>query len=159
MASATAVARLSGIAALLVALMIATAAPVAADGTELDHVMATAKAQIGARWVHYAKGPNTFDCVGFVWYVYHENGLQDRIGGYRGVKAYYSWFKERGLVSTSDGKPGDLIIWGNFQHIGINIDGVSAISALVNPYGVKIHPINKWIGVKFRYFLHTQLQQ
>jgi peptidoglycan DL-endopeptidase CwlO len=159
MASAAAVARLSGIAGLLVALMIATAAPVAAAGTEYDRVLATAKNQLGDRWVHYAKGPNTFDCVGFVWYVYHENGLQDKIGGYRGVKAYYNWFKERGLVGTGNGMPGDLIIWGNFQHIGMNLGGGKAISALVNPHGVSIHDIKGYLGIRFRFFLHTHLAQ
>jgi hypothetical protein len=32
-----------------------------------------------------------------------------------------------------------------------------AISALLAPYGVKIHPVKTWINEKFRYYLHTNL--
>jgi cell wall-associated NlpC family hydrolase len=135
----------------------ATAAPVAAAETEYESVRQLAMSKIGANWVHYAKGPNTFDCVGFVWYIYKMNDLQDRIGGYRGVKAYHNWFQERGLVSTSNPRLGDLVIWGKFKHIGMYIGDGMAISALVQPYGVKVHPVKGYLNVKFKEYLHTQI--
>jgi cell wall-associated NlpC family hydrolase len=157
---ARAAARLVLLASIVAGLLVGAAAPVAADesapATQLEQVLATAKEHLGARWVHYAKGPNVFDCVGFVFYAYNENGLKDLIGGYRGVKAYFKWFQERGLASQSNPQPGDLIVWGKFKHIGIYMGPDQAISALINPYGVSIHPIRKsWIGMAVKAYLHV----
>lgn len=157
MALARVVSRISLPIALILGLILTTAAPVAAATTEYDRVFDLAKSKLGADWVHYAKGPDTFDCVGFVWYIYKMNDLQDRIGGYRGVKAYYNWFKERGLVSTSNPRLGDLIVWGRFKHIGMYIGDGKAISALSQPYGVSIHPVKGYLNVRFKAYLHTQI--
>lgn len=156
---ARAVARLSLPIALVLGMTLATSAPVAASAgpNELAAVIDTAKSKIGANWVHYAKGPNTFDCVGFAWYAFKVNDLQHHIGGYRGVKSYYNWFRERGLVATSNPRPGDLIIWGKFKHIGIYLGEGKAISALIQPWGVKIHPVTGYIPMKVKAYLHTRL--
>jgi cell wall-associated NlpC family hydrolase len=152
-------ARISLPIALVLGLVLTTAAPVAAGTTEYDRLYDTAMSKIGANYVHYAKGPNTFDCVGFVWWVYKTNNLQDRIGGTRGVKSYYNWFRDRGLVSTSNPRVGDLVIWGKFKHIGMYIGNGKAISALVQPYGVKVHPVKGYLNVKFKAYLHTQISR
>ncbi len=164
MVSARAVARIFVPMTLVIGLLFSGAAPVGASAApnQFAPIYQLAKTKVGDPWIHYAKGPNKFDCVGFVWYVYAQNGLKDRIGGYRGVKSYYSWFKKRGKVSKTNPKPGDLIIWGNFQHIGMYV-GTNrkgkpmAISALVNPWGVKIHPVKSWIDEPFRYYLHVSI--
>jgi peptidoglycan DL-endopeptidase CwlO len=157
---ARAVARISIPFVLVLGLMFSVA-PVAASGsaTQFQQIYASGRAKLGAPWVHYAKGPNKFDCVGFVWWIYAQNDLKDRIGGYRGVRSYYSWFRERGMVSRSNPRPGDLVIWGDFKHIGMYIGDGKAISALVNPYGVKVHPVQGYLNVPFRYYLHTQIQR
>ncbi|MEO6349690.1 MAG: NlpC/P60 family protein [Candidatus Limnocylindrales bacterium] len=147
-------------ASILAGLLVGAAAPVAADETtpttQFDRVFATAKEHLGARWVHYAKGPEVFDCVGYVFFIYNENGLKDLIGGYRGVKAYFNWFRDRGLASTTNPQPGDLIIWGRYKHIGMYLGPDQAISALINPYGVSVHPIRKsWIGMAVKAYLHV----
>jgi cell wall-associated NlpC family hydrolase len=154
---ASGVARFVLLGSILASLLLATAAPVAAAGTELDRVIATATAQRGDRWVHYAKGPDKFDCVGFVFFSFDQNGLKERIGGYRGVKGYFKWFQSRGLAGLTNPLPGDLIVWGKFQHIGIYLGNGMAISALINPYGVKIHPVTGYIGMKVKAYLHTQI--
>ena len=94
-----------------------------------------------------------------MWYVYAQNGLKDKIGGYRGVKAYYNWFKKRGKVSKTNPKPGDLIIWGNFQHVGMYVGNGKAISTLVKPWGVKIHPVKGWLNTPFKYYLHVSIHR
>jgi cell wall-associated NlpC family hydrolase len=147
---------------LVLGVVLTNAAPVAASTspvTEFAKVFDLAKTKIGDPWVHYAKGPNKFDCVGYVWFIFHENGMQDRIGGYRGVKAYFSWFKDRGLVSQDNPQIGDLIIWGKFQHVGMYVGDGKAISALINPYGVKIHPVKGYLNEPFRYYLHTRMER
>ena len=161
MTFARAVTRLTLPIALLLGLILATTVPVAAaDGaTDYQKVFAVAKAQLTDPWKHYAKGPHKFDCVGFVWFVYNENGLKSRIGGYRGVKSYYNWFRSRGLVSRSNPKRGDLIVWGRFKHIGMYIGDGKAISALINPYGVKIHPVKGYLNVSFKAYLHVNIER
>jgi len=148
--------------AFVLGIILTTAAPVAANAgaTEYQQVLQTAKSKIGANWVHYARGPNVFDCVGFVWYAFKQNDLQSHIGGYRGVKSYYNWFKERGLALGPNATPrlGDMLIWGKFKHVGIYIGDGKAISALVQPYGVKIHPMKGYLNVNLKAILRTQLE-
>ncbi len=162
MALARVVTRLSLPITLLLGLILATASPVAAaaDLTEFQQVRHTAMSKLDARWVHYARGPQTFDCVGFVWYAFKENELASKIGYYRGVRGYYKWFKTRGLAAgpSAAAKPGDLIIWGDFKHIGIYLGDGKAISALSNPYGVSVHPVKGYIRMKVKAILHTRLE-
>jgi cell wall-associated NlpC family hydrolase len=73
---------------LLVGLLIAAAiglpSPVAASTTtqtEAAKILSIAQAKLGDRYSFAAVGPNTFDCSGFVYYVYKQAGLLDRIGG------------------------------------------------------------------------------
>jgi cell wall-associated NlpC family hydrolase len=140
----------------MVALM---TAPVAAadELSEYELVYAVAHAQLGDQWKHRARGPDRFDCTGLVWYAFHENDLQSHIGGYRSVSGYVKWFKERGLMSKTNPRLGDLVIWGNNQHAGIYIGDGMAISTLTTNRGVAIHPVKGYLGVKFKTYLRTQL--
>jgi peptidoglycan DL-endopeptidase CwlO len=154
--------RLLFIIALTLGVIAGTAAPAAASGskTELQRVLSIAKAQVGDRYSFASSGPNSFDCSGFVTYVYREAGLLDRIGGKRrSVEGFYRWFKSHGRADKESRRPGDLIVWGRFKHIGIYIGNGYAISALVNPYGVKIHPVKGYIGMKVKAYLHVKLER
>ena len=147
---------------IVVALSVLTqlTAPIAAASTpqtEYELVYATAHAHLGDQWKLRATGPNQFDCSGFVWYVFHENGLQDRIGGYRSVAGYFNWFKARGQVSRTNPLPGDLVVWGSNQHIGLYIGNGQAISVLTTRSGVSIHPVTGYLGIRFKAYLHTTL--
>jgi cell wall-associated NlpC family hydrolase len=146
---------------LAVALLATSAVPVAAaGGTELDRVLATGRAQLGDRYKFLGRGPDVFDCVGFVWYAFKQNDLQAQIGFYRGVAGYWKWFKDRGLIVTSNPRVGDLIVWGRNTHIGIYLGPDQALSALVNPYGVSVHPIRKsWIGMGVKGYLRVSMQR
>ena len=161
MFSARALTRITLPVLLVLGLIFSSAPPVAASPapTDFGAIFSLAKKKIGDPWKHYAKGPNKFDCVGYVWFIYAQNGLKDKIGGYRGVKSYYRWFKQRGRVSKTNPKVGDLIIWGDFQHVGMYIGDGKAISALVNPWGVKIHAVKGWLNEPFRYYLHTSISR
>ena len=152
--SAIAVSRSAVLTALLAGLMMITATPVAAGSSQADKVIDTAKSKIGSKWVHYAKGPNTFDCVGLVWYAFKKNDLATKIGGYRSVKGYFNWFRDRGLVSST-GRRGDLVVWGKMQHIGINLGDGKSISALTT--GVRVHPTKGYLTIGFKAFLRTKI--
>ena len=97
MASASAVARFALLASILVGLLIVNVSPVAAtDSSQAERVTNTALNQRGDPWRHYAKGPDRFDCVGLVLFAYNQNGLKDKIGGYRSPGGYYNWFNDHG---------------------------------------------------------------
>ena len=147
--------------ALIAGLMLASIQSVAAaqPQTELEAVLATAKAQLGDPWKHYATGPDAFDCSGLVFYSFKMNGLKDRIGGYRSSKGYYNWFKNRGMADMNAPRVGDLIVWGKFQHVGIFLGDGMAISTLTTKSGVSIHPVKGYLGIKVRAYLHVDLER
>jgi cell wall-associated NlpC family hydrolase len=159
--------RLGVILTLTLVATLGVAAPVAADEqapprTELQRVIAVAMGEVGARYAFASAGPNSFDCSGFVTWVYKEAGLLDRIGGKRRtVAGYLQWFKAQGAnrVGRSNAQPGDLIIWGRNKHMGIYLGDGMAISALINPYGVKVHRVTGYIGMKVKTYLHVNLER
>lgn len=147
--------------ALIAGLILASIQGVAAaqPQTELEAVLATAKAQLGDPWKHYATGPDAFDCSGLVFYSFKMNGLKDRIGGYRSAAGYYKWFKARGQADMNAPRIGDLIVWGKFQHVGIFLGDGLAISTLTTKSGVSIHPVKGYLGIKVRAYLHVDLER
>lgn len=159
MAAFRAVAGRVALAFAALALVAQLGAPGVAAGskTEYDLIYATAHSKLGDQWVFRGRGPDVFDCSGLVWYAFHENGLADRIGRYRSVAGYYKWFKNRGRVSRTNPRLGDLVVWGRNQHIGIYIGNGYAISTLVTKSGVSIHPVKGYLGIRFKGYLHTQI--
>jgi cell wall-associated NlpC family hydrolase len=152
--------------ALAGAAFLGTVAPVAADDspsqTELQKIVDIAKSELGAKWSFAATGPSSFDCSGFVTYVYRQAGLLDRIGGKRRtVAGFYKWFNNQtpDRATKENALPGDLIVWGRNQHIGIYLGDGMAISALINPYGVKVHAVTGYIGMKVKAYLHVHLER
>jgi cell wall-associated NlpC family hydrolase len=145
--------------ALLGAFLMSAMAPAvsAAPTTEYQKVFATAKAQLGDRWEYRARGPNRFDCSGLMFFAFDQNGLKLKIGGYRSVSGYYRWFQQQGKVSRTDPQLGDLIVWGNNQHVGMYIGNGMAISTLTTRHGVSIHPVRGYLGVPFKAYLHVDI--
>lgn len=144
--------------------VIAIEAPIAAQGrsSDADRVVAYAKSHIGARFRLGTTGMRYFDCSGLVYRVYQQAGVVKKIGGTRKrAAAYYSWFRQRGLVGRSNPKVGDLIWWtkrGRIVHMGLYVGDNKAISALINPYGVRRHSV-RGILVKFLAFGHAGLNR
>ena len=131
-----------------------TTTPARPTTTRAAQVIAIAKSKLGARWVYGATGPGVFDCSGLVIYSFRKAGVASVVGlgRYRSVRALYAWFRGRGLASRTNGRPGDLVIWGGGTHIGIYLGNGMAISTLLN--GVRVHSI--WATtVRFTAFLHT----
>jgi hypothetical protein len=130
--------------------------------SEAGRVITTALGKLHARWTFGAKGPAEFDCSGFVFYVFKQAGLRDRIGYKRkGARAYRNWFAKRGWRSNGDiskAQPGDILIWGNGHHAGIYMGDNWAVSALINPWGVSIHRPLK-LDMKLTDVLHVQISR
>jgi len=135
-----------------------TTAPASAPTTtaRADQVIAVAKSRLGSRWVYGAAGPAAFDCSGLVIYSFSKAGVASIVGSgrMRSARALYAWFRNRGLASTTNGQPGDLVIWGGGTHVGIYLGNGMAISTLLN--GVRIHSIRATTA-RFTAFLHTGL--
>lgn len=144
-----------------IALSLGFAAPAptahAGGGTEAQRIVQTAKDYLGGKWVYAATGPTSFDCSGLVFRVFKDNGLLDRIGGKRRTVAnFYKWFKNNARVSRKNPRVGDLIVWGNFKHIGIYIGDGMAISTLTS--GVKKHRVHG-LTDPFKAYLHVNLER
>mgnify|MGYP002336231525 CR=1 FL=1 len=155
------------IAVMLALTVIAIEAPIAAEAranprSDADQIVRLARSHIGARFRMGSEGMRYFDCSGLVYRVYQQAGQLRRVGGGRMVAArYFSWFRQRGMLSKGNGKVGDLVFWrkqGRISHMGIYIGGGQAISALINPYGVRKHSL-RGIGQKFAGFGHVKIDR
>ena len=130
MAFARAFARIALPIALMAGVLLTNVAPAAASTsstTNFAKVFTLGKTKLGDPWVHYAKGPNKFDCVGYVWYIFHYYGLQDKIGG-----------EEKDLLKAAD----DALAAGNAaeaatqysQLLSQDAGNIAAIAGLARCY-------------------------
>lgn len=125
---------------------------------EAGKISNTSANQIGKRYKWGATGMQRFDCSGLVYRVFERNNLLKRIGGGRKTAAgYYKWFRTRGLVTRSNPRKGDLVVWGRGKHIGVYIGNGRAISALTTT-GVSRHAV-KGLSVGFTGYLRVNLNR
>jgi cell wall-associated NlpC family hydrolase len=77
------------------------------------------------------------------------------------VAGFLEWFKSQGAnrATRTNRLPGDLIIWGRNKHMGIYLGDGMAISALINPYGVKVHRVTGYIGMRVKTYLHVNIER
>lgn len=133
------------------------AAPAQAASSQAGSIAATARTHVGKGYLLGATGLGRFDCSGLVYRVFAQNGLLAKIGGGRKTaRGYYRWFRERGLVSRTSPRVGDLIIWGKGSHIGIYVGDGMAISALTS--GVKRHGVFR-VTTPFTAYLRVNLNR
>ncbi|MBA2702202.1 MAG: C40 family peptidase [Chloroflexi bacterium] len=122
--------------------------------TEAEQIVSIAKQQVGDPYRYGAEGPGSFDCSGLVIYSYTKAGDAKTIGSgrYRSARSMYTYFKSRGLSSTTNPKLGDLVVWGSGSHMGIYVGDGKAVSALVR--GVQVHRVHA-VTAPFTAYLHT----
>jgi cell wall-associated NlpC family hydrolase len=124
---------------------------------EAGKISNTAANQLGKRYRLGATGMQRYDCSGLVYRIFERNGLLNRIGGGRKRAAgYYKWFRDRGMVTRSNPRKGDLVVWGRGKHIGVYIGNGRAISALTS--GVSRHAV-KGLNVGFTGYLRVKLSR
>lgn len=94
----------------------------------------------GYPYVYGTNGPNTFDCSGFVQYVYKHFGISlSRSSSTQANDGVY--------VSKSDLQPGDVLIFrdtsnSRIGHVGLYIGGGQFIHASTSKTGVKISSLD-----------------
>ncbi|MEG0147722.1 MAG: NlpC/P60 family protein, partial [Raoultibacter sp.] len=84
---------------------------------------------IGSPYVWGGKGPNSFDCSGFVAWCYAQVGIY--VPSYTGSLM--------GLPQVSSPQPGDIAV--NYSHTGIYVGGGSMVHAATEGVGVIEGPV------------------
>jgi cell wall-associated NlpC family hydrolase len=153
-------------------LILAVAIPHVTSAGRIDtanQIIETAKDQIGKDFRMGAEGPDKFDCSGLVYYAFTEAGVYEQLFGTRRFLAreYYQWGLEHDALSTTDPRPGDLVLWTHrgsdrVVHMGIYMgedpDGRPMVISALTTVGVWIHRLNN-ISVEFLTYVHTGLDQ
>jgi cell wall-associated NlpC family hydrolase len=132
----------------------ATAVPTLAHPSQAERVVEAVSSHVGARYVHGATGPRTFDCSGLVYRSFREAGLAKRIGGFDTAHGYYQRFRRLGRMSRVAPRVGDLVVYNGGGHVGIYVGRGKVISALLS--GVKRHPI-RGLNIPFTGILRVSL--
>ena len=92
-------------------------------------VIGYAQGLLGSKYVSGGKGPNSFDCSGFVQYVYKQFGIT--LGG-----STYSQINDGRSVDRASLAPGDLVFFNNNGHVGIYMGNDTFIHAANSKRGV-----------------------
>ena len=95
------------------------------DASRADKLVAFAQAQLGKPYVRAAKGPNAFDCSGFVYYALNNSG----IGISQGYMTSGGWAGSSyaRVNSISELRRGDIVCFRG--HVGIYLGNGSMIDA------------------------------
>lgn len=99
--------------------------------TRIDTFIKVAKSKIGCEYVLGDKGPNTFDCSGFVYYCLKQAGVSVSRMDASGFSKVSKW---KNITSISDLQKGDLVFFcseksSRVSHVGIYIGGGEMIDA------------------------------
>ncbi len=99
----------------------------------VEELIKVAKSKLGAKYVRGAKGPNSFDCSGFVYWCLNQIGVKQ---GYMTSAGWAATTKYPVVKKMSDIKAGDIISFKG--HVGIAIGGGKMIDAAPSGGGVRI---------------------
>lgn len=93
-----------------------------------DGVLGYARSKLGHPYVWGAKGPDSFDCSGFVAWCYRQIGIS--LPSY--TESLYAVAKAR--FAPSEARPGDVLYKPG--HVGISTGGINCIEAMGSRWGV-----------------------
>ena len=94
------------------------------NGANVSSLLAVAQSRLGCKYVRGAKGPNTFDCSGFVYWCLKQIGVSQ---GYMTSGGWAASSKYPKITSLSDVQAGDIICFKG--HVGIAMGGGMMIDA------------------------------
>ena len=115
--------------------------PSSADSVSASvaNLLAIARSKLGCSYVWGAKGPNTFDCSGFVYWCLNNAGVSQSYltsSGWRNVGKYSR------ISNYSDLQPGDIIVVSG--HVGIISTDGNLIDASSSNGRVIERPLGSW---------------
>ena len=105
---------------------VATSSPVytPAEGASVDRFIEVAKSKLGCPYRTAGKGPDKFDCSGFVYYCLNQAGVRQ---SYLTSAAWHKVTKYQKISSLSDLKRGDIIVFKG--HVAIALGDGTMIHA------------------------------
>ena len=95
-----------------------------ANKTGAEKAIAIAESKLGCAYVRGAKGPNTFDCSGFVYYCLKNAGVSCN---YMTSSQWASTTRYSRITSLSSAQRGDILVFSG--HVGIYLGGGRMIDA------------------------------
>lgn len=99
-------------------------------GTGVEALIAVAESKLGCKYVRGAKGPNTFDCSGFVYWCLNQAGMKV---GYMTSIRWRTCDKFTRIESMKDLKRGDILVFSSKSkssgHVGIYMGNGKMIDA------------------------------
>jgi cell wall-associated NlpC family hydrolase len=121
------------------------------NSTSIDKLIGLAKSKLGDSYVYAAAGPDHFDCSGFVYYVFKENGINI-------PRASLGQSKSGEKIMRESLQKGDILSFdthdrGHINHSGIYLgQGKFIHSSSGKAYGVTISELDKgFYKDKFRW--------
>lgn len=102
-------------------------------GASVETFLSIAKSKLGSRYVTGGKGPNTFDCSGFVYWCLNQAGVPQ---GYMTSSTWQKTTNYQRISKMSDLQAGDVISYKG--HVGIYLGGGKMIDASSSAGQVRI---------------------
>ncbi len=107
------------------------ATPTPKKDTKLDKFIKAANSKLGCEYVLGAKGPNTFDCSGFVYYCLRQAGVSTNRMDAANFSKVSRW---KNITNINDLKKGDILFFksdhsSRVSHCGIYVGGGMMIDA------------------------------
>lgn len=113
-------------------------------GSGVDSLLSVAASKVGKPYVYGAKGPNAFDCSGFIYWCLNQVGVKQSYltsSGWRSVGKYTK------ITSFSNLQAGDIIVVSG--HVGIVAGGGQVIDASSSNGRVVKRSLNSWWSNNF----------
>lgn len=98
-----------------------------------DQIVRNALAGIGGSYVWGGHSYRSWDCAGFVSYVYGQSGIS---------LDSYTYSMKNQLVQTTTPKPGDVVFANGFSHVGIYLGNGKMVSALNPAQGTTVTSVD-----------------
>ncbi len=108
--------------------------PLSASAATGSEIVSYARQYIGCAYVRNTHGPATFDCSGFVYYVFSHFGIEMSLSSNEYFTNPGKFGTVVGTGSTANAKAGDLISWSG--HVAIYTENGKCVEALNARYGV-----------------------
>lgn len=109
----------------------------ATSGANVSSFLTIAKSRLGCKYVRGGKGPNTFDCSGFVYWCLNQAGVKQ---GYMTSSTWQKVTKYQRINSLSELQAGDVVSFKG--HVGICLGGGQMIDASSGQGKVRITQIS-----------------
>jgi peptidoglycan hydrolase-like protein with peptidoglycan-binding domain len=116
---------------------------VSSQEKSVDALIEVAKSKLGAKYILGAKGPNTFDCSGFVYWCLNQIGVKQ---GYMTSGGWASTSKYPVVEDMKDLRAGDIISFKG--HVGIALGGGKMIDSAPSGGGVRIGDLSNSYWIK-----------